>query len=78
MRLMKRSEFEPVFEPDCMTAEASPGYLDVPVEWFMVLDCEGDLVCAVPPGKGTNPRSPAQAIARALNFAWEKAEADDD
>jgi hypothetical protein len=73
---MKRSVLNVVYEPDCMTAEASSGYPDVPVGWFMVLDCEGGFVCAVPPGKGLDPRDPAQTIARALNFAWEKAQDD--
>lgn len=71
---MKKSQI--FYEPDCMTAENNDE-ASVPKDWFLVLDCEGELVCAVPPGSGSNPRNNAQIISNALNFAWKKAETDE-
>lgn len=63
-RNLKLHEMEAVFE-DAITAQ--PGFewagQKIPEGWALIIDCEGDLVCAVPPGfigdRGPTP-GPAQ------------------
>ena len=47
---LRLDEMERVFEDDVMVAEGFDyGGVKIPPGWALIIDCEGDLLCAVPP-----------------------------